>query len=318
MKQCEKYYQWMWLQLYDELNQEQKAELTAHLQKCQDCVLDLEEINETKILLDKKIQLKSTASFLEQNRTELRQRLLLATQPKYSSNWKKKMWEILSLDFPPVLRFSTAVAMLLIGFLIGSWLFKTQTMQKDFHDQTFPLLSETNIAGIESIDYDPQSRQVFLILNTMKQLTVQGDMERPEIKKLLAQTLISEKRPNIRLKTVGALSMTKSYDKHVINALAEVLEKDENPGIRLKAIRLLTDMTINSSIKSVVTKVLVRVLLKEENSAIRNEAIDGLSKLRNGSFDPIIYNAAKNDTSEYVRSKAAIMLQRTENPDVPD
>jgi len=317
MKQCEKYRKWMWLKLYDELNEDQNAELVAHLNNCPDCVIDLEEINETKILLDKKIQLKPTVSFLEQNRTELHQRLLLATQPKYRSNWKKKIWEIVSLDFSPALRFSTAVAMLLIGFLGGSLVYKAKTLEEDFTKQQFSSLSETNITGVESIDYDPETRQVSMKLNTMKQLTVQGDMERPEIKQLLAQTLISEKRPNIRLKTVGALALSKSYDNQVINALSKVLEKDENPGIRLKAIRLLTKMPINTSIKNIVTKVLVNVLLKETNSAIRNEAIDGLNKLRNGSVDPIIYNAAKNDSSEYVRSQAAIMLQRTQNPDVP-
>lgn len=318
MNQCEKYRQLMWLQLYDELNENQKSELNDHLQGCPDCVLNLEEINESKILLDTKIQLKPTASFLEQNRTELHQRLLLATQHKYRINWKKKMWEMLSLNFSPALRFSTAVAMLLIGILFGNLLFKAEPLEEDLARQQFPPLSETNIASVESIDYNPDTRQVVMKLNTTKQLTVQGDMERPEIKQLLARTLISEERPNIRLKTVGALSLTRSYDEHVINALVEVLENDENPGIRLKAIRLLTDTPVNTSIKTVVTNALIHVLLKEKNSAIRNEAIDGLSKLRNGSLDPIIFNAAKNDTSEYVRSKAAIMLQRTENPDVPD
>jgi len=318
MKKCEKYRQWMWLKIYNELTENQKHELTAHLKECSDCALDLEEINETKTVLDKKIQLKPTAAFLEQSRTELHQRLLLATQPKYRSNWQKKLWEIISLDFSPALRFSTAVAMLLIGFLAGNWVFKTATVQPDFFDKQFQLLPETKIAGVESIDYDPDSRQVLMKLNMLKQFTIQGDMEKPEIKQLLARTLVSEERPNIRLKTVGALSMTKSYDEEVINALAEVSKNDDNPGIRLKAIRLLTDMPINSSTKSAVTNVLVHVLLNEENSAIRNEAIDGLSKLRNGSLDPIIFNAANNDPSEYVRSKAATMLQRTENPDVPD
>ena len=317
MKQCEKYRQWMWLKLYNELNENQKGELTNHLHGCPDCVLDLEEINQTKILLDKKIQLKPTASFLDQNRTELHQRLLLATQSKYRSSWKKKMWAILSLEFSPVLRFSTAVAMLLIGILFGNLLFKAETVEEDLIQQQFSLLSETNVTGVESINYDPVTRQVVMKLNTMKQLIIQGDMERPEMKQLLVHTLTSEERPNIRLKTVGALALTQSHDNEVIDALIEVLEKDENPGIRLKAIRLLTRIPINTSIKNVVTKVLVHVLLKETNSAIRNEAIDGLNKLKNGSVDAIIYNAAKNDSSEYVRSQAAIMLQRTENPAVP-
>ena len=61
MKKCEKYQRWMWLKLYDELDEEQQNELSKHLHGCTDCVLDFEEINETKKLLDNKIQQKPTA-----------------------------------------------------------------------------------------------------------------------------------------------------------------------------------------------------------------------------------------------------------------
>ena len=316
MKQCKKYRQWIWLAVYDELKEREKKLLDEHIKACADCLLDFEEAKQTKNLLDKKIQLKPTASLMEESRTELHQRLLLATELRYKTKLIKKIWGFISLDFSPALRFSTALAMLLIGILIGKWMFINKVSEKDFNEQQSSLLSNLNIAGVESINYDPMTHQVSMKLNTMKQLTIQGDMDTPEIKHLLAQTLMSE-RPNIRLKTVGALSMTKSFDQQVIKALIEVLENDENPGIRLKTIKLLTTIPFNASIKNLITKVLIRVLLKEDNSAIRNEAIDGLDKLKNGSIEPIIYNAARNDSSEYVRSKAALILQRTENPEIP-
>ena len=318
MKQCKKYRQWIWPAVYDELKEREKKLLDEHIEGCADCLLDFEEAKQTKNLLDKKIQLKPTASLMEESRTELHQRLLLATQPGYKTKWIKKMWQFISLDFSPALRFSTVLAMLLIGILIGKWMFINKVSEKDFNEQQFSLLSNLNIAGVESINYDPMTHQVSMKLNTMKQLTIQGDMDTPEIKHLLAQTLMTEERPNIRLKTVGALSMTKSFDQQVIKALIEVLENDENPGIRLKAIKLLTTIPFNGSIKNLITKVLIRVLLKEDNSAIRNEAIDGLNKFKNGSIEPIIYNAARNNSSEYVRSKAALILQRIENPEVPE
>jgi len=317
MKQCKKYQQWIWLNVYDELNEVEKKLLDEHIQVCAECLLDFEEAKQTKALLDKKIQRQPTALLLKENRAELHQRLLLATQPKLKSAWIKKIWQFVSLDFSPTLRFSTALAMLLIGILIGN-MFVSKITQKDFSDQALPFLPNLNVTGVESINYDQETNQVSMKLHTMKQLTIQGDMDSPEIKHLLANSLLNEERPNIRLKTVAALSMTKSFDQQVVKALIEVLENDENPGIRLKAIKLLTTIPFNTSIKNLITKVLIRVLLKEKNSAIRNEAIDGLTKLKNGSVEPFIYNAARNDSSEYVRSKAALILQRTENPGIPN
>jgi len=149
-------------------------------------------------------------------------------------------------------------------------------------------------------------------------MMIQGDVEKPEIQELLAQTLLNEDRPNIRLKTVRALQNTHKIDDNVISALSEVIDKEENPGIRLKAVKLLTSIPITSSIKDVLTQVLVRVFLNDSNSAIRIEAFEGLSKVDNGSVTPVIFSAAKNDSSEYIRTKAKKILERTENPALPE
>ena len=81
---------------------------------------------------------------------------------------------------------------------------------------------------------------------------------------------------------------------------------------------MLTSIPITSSVKEILAKVLVRVFLNDSNSAIRIEAFKGLSKIDNGSVAPVIFNAAKNDSSEYIRSKANQILDRTENPVVPE
>ncbi len=316
MNLCNKYRQWMWLKMYDELDDNQKHELNDHLKMCDNCSAHYGEIVQTHQLLNKKIQAKPTESFLQQNRNELHQRLLLARQVKLKPAHYSYLRKILSLDFSPAIRWATVFTVLLLGIFLGNRFFSEKAIA-DLSPQQ-QLLSNIDKAAVESINYDPATKRVMVTVNALQRLTIEGEMEAPEIKHLLTQTLVADQRPNMRLKTVGLLALTKSYDKQIVEALIEVLEKDENPGIRLKAIRLLTEMPVNHSVRHIIINVLIQVLLKERNSAIRNEAIDGLNKLKNGIITPVIVNAAKNDTSEYVQAKAAILLQRTKNPEIPE
>jgi len=216
------------------------------------------------------------------------------------------------------LRLATATALLIIGVFLGNFIFKSNGSGLEFNQRQIAELEKGNISNIESIQYDPSTRQVSIKLNTINDMMIQGDVEKPEIQELLAQTLLNEDRPNIRLKTVRALQNTHKIDDNVISALSEVIDKEENPGIRLKAVKLLTSIPITSSIKDVLTQVLVRVFLNDSNSAIRIEAFEGLSKVDNGSVTPVIFSAAKNDSSEYIRTKAKKILERTENPALPE
>jgi len=317
MERCKQFREWIWLAVNDELPTKQSEILKEHIKLCADCQLDREEAEKTLKLLNQKIQLEPTELQLVSSRTELHQRLLVIKQSQMKRNWWAKLWHIVSLDFAPGLRLATAATLLIIGIVLGK-IFFTQTISESQFDQNLLSgLTESNISNIESIYFDPKTGEVSLKLNTMNEITIEGDLEKPEIQHLLTQTLMFDERPDIRLKIVRALEQTKTLDKNVITALAELLDKEENPGIRLKAVKLLTALPITPSLKDILAQVLVRVLLNDSNSAIRIEAFKGLSKVKNGSMAPFIANAAKNDSSEYIRTKAKQILDRTENPIIP-
>lgn len=318
MKECKNFHRLIWLYLYNELQDNQKKMFEQHLKNCPECQLDFEEAQKTLKLLDQKIQVEPTQIQLESDRSELHQRLLLITQPRFQKRWTTKLWQILSLDFTPAVRFATAAALLIVGIFLGNFVFRSNGSGFKFDQKQFAELQKANISNIESIQFDPETRQVSIKLSTINDMRIQGDVEKPEIQELLAQTLLNEERPNIRLKTVNALQNSNIIDKKIIDALGEVIDKEENPGIRLKAVKLLTSIPITSSVKDVLTQVLVRVLLNDSNSAIRIEAFKGLSKVDNGSVAPVIFNVAKNDSSEYIRTKAKTILDRTENPVLPE
>ena len=317
MEKCQQYRQWIWLAAYNELPSDQKKILEEHIKECPECHLDYEEAVKTIRLFDQKVQLEPTDVQLETNRAELHQRLLLMTQPGFQKKWLAKVWRVISLDFAPALRFATAAAILIVGIFLGKIFFTQNTLKIASGQQLSPGPFESNLSNIESIQYDPTTRQVSITMNTISDVTIRGDIEKPEIQQMLVQSLMTDERPDVRLKTVRTLQNTKRLNEKFIFALREVVDKEENPGIRLKAVKLLTSIPITPSVKEILAKVLVRVFLNDSNSAIRIEAFKGLSKMDNGSVAPVIFNAAKNDSSEYIRSKANQILERTENPAVP-
>jgi hypothetical protein len=317
METCKQYKEWIWLNIYKELSSDQQKKLTAHIEKCPDCQLDLKEAKQIVNMLHQKIQIEPTDLQLQNDRNELHQRLLTLKNPQAQKNWASKLWQILSLDLQPPWRLATATALFAIGLLLGKLFFKADASALKL-DQQLSQLIESNISNIESIRYDSESKQVSITLNTLNDVTIKGDVEKPEIQRLLAQALIAEDRPNMRLKTVRALEKTTAIDGSLLNTLSDVISKEDNPGIRLRAIKLLTSIPITPSIKEILAQILTRVLLTDSNSAIRIEAFKGLSQMKNGSVSPIIFNAAKNDSSDYIRSRARQILERTENPTFPE
>ncbi len=315
MDHCKEIRQLIWLAIYNEIKPEEQAILDKHIKNCPECQIYFKESNHLVQLVNQKIQLKPTAELIEQSRDELHHRLMLATQPKYKPTLLSRLGNFLTLELNPTLRLATTVSVLIVGLLLGRFLSFKSITDKSFQSADF---TENYMTGVESVQFDPETKHVSLVFNTVETKAIHGDLDRPDIQHLLAKTLMTDQRPNIRLKTVNALTNTKSFDEQVLDALIHVLHEDQNPGIRLKAIKVLKRIPISESVKEMMTRVFVRVLLKEQNSAIRIEAIDGLSKLENNSVAPVVYDAAKDDSSEYVRNKAAKMLERLENPSIPE
>jgi len=312
MKTCEQYRQWIWLNVYEELFDEQKNLLFEHIKNCPECRLEYDEAKRTVSLLNRKLQLEPTGSQLKTSRAELHHRLVLLTQPRYHQNWGARLWKIISLDFTPGFRLATATALFIIGIIVGNLFFNTGDSEFEFDHKSTSELNPANISNIESVQYNPITRQVSIKLSTINDMTIEGGVEEPAIQDLLAQTLLNDNRPNIKLKTVNALQNTSNMNEKLINSLRKVIDKEENPGIRLKAVKLLTSIPI----KEVLSQVLVSVFLNDSNSAIRIQAFKKLSSFENETAAPVIINAAKNDSSEYIRTKAKQFLERTENPGI--
>ncbi len=311
MNNCKHFRQQLIAAAYQELPREEQELLQQHLAQCPTCQAEAAELTAIMNLLGQKRQLEPTEAQLETLRGELHRRLLLTKKRSSANQWLAGVWRLVSLDYAPVFRFATALGLLVLGICLGRMFFApTSAMQQSQLIQ----LAESNLSHIETIEYDPQRRQVAIQLSAINQVTIAGDLEDKAIQRLLAQVLVYDERPNIRLKTVRALERIRHFDRETVMALSRLVDKEENPGIRLRAMKLLAAMPFTDEMKDLLLALFSRVLLKENNSAIRIEAFEGLARIDDASIRPLILNVARKDTSDYIQARAKQVLARIENP----
>ena len=310
MKNCKQYKKWIWLDFYNELTADQTRELKQHLKECADCMLEFQEAEKTFNLLKQKIEVLPTEREMQENRSELHERLMLAKRARLRKEGLTKFWlwlrDLVSLEFAPRYRFVTAVALLFIGIVAGRYLFNGS---RDIGINENALANK-NIAAVDYVKYNPANGKVSVQLKVLDDAVIEGDVDDPKIQSLLVQSLANSKMPNIRLRSVDALGSADRLMQPAQTALISALQQDENPGIRLKAAKILNSLPVNEEVRDLLINTMIKVLQSEPNSAVRNEAIDGLSRMGDDGLRALIYEAANVDSNEYLQYKTS-HLNRT-------
>lgn len=306
---------WLPLYLYDELPAEEKKELEVHLQYCQRCRGQLDEMRALHEALDCRKQGQPTEAVLMDLRKDLRDRLQVERRNLFQETWWLKIRDAFRIE-----RFGVpwlaAATILIMGFFLGRFSgsgveresrLPTQVTAK-FPDEQF---AQPLISNIDLMQYDPESGKVTVRYKSMNDVFLEGNIHDESVRKLLVHVLRREDHPGQRLTAVKAFGGQNTVDAEIEQALIYAVEHDQVDGVRLKAARVLKTLPINNNIKAVF----IRVLLKDSNPAIRIEAVDALSKLKSEKdVVPILQDVARDDDNEYIRLKSSKLLERRENP----
>jgi len=165
--------------------------------------------------------------------------------------------------------------------------------------------------GIDQKDINPEnikyskssSGYVSFTLVWEKELTYTAKYKDQLARDLICYLLINSKNPGKRLQSVKHLKEMKP-DIKVTSALITTLLSDPNSGIRLKSIRILNTYPIDETINQACMK----VLLEDQNNTVRMEALTVLSEDPGENLLPILQVVAQLDNNEYIRNKAAQMI----------
>ena len=289
--------------ILDELHQDDKAGIAAHLKDCETCTRRLEDQKAIVRQIESYPRLMPAEPLLKFLRLKLRNRLMKPAARKSLTDRFIEFAE--SLQRPsPVLRWAVSGAFLLIGVFIGRLPFdpqQDQTMNAVVALNSAPVVTNFHVEPSIEKDYHVEIR-----FSAVQDFILRGDLNNPDIQYALAYALVNDQRDDIRLQTVELLENSE-YTESVQSALLHAVERDDNPGVRLKAMRLLKNLPLNESVK----QILISALFKDPIAGIQREAADALTRFDSQDVLSALQRKAKDD--EYMNFLIQKLSRRTVN-----
>jgi len=300
------------LALLNELNDDELKELHKHMIECNECQLEYEKLTKYYSLINENKINKVEESFIQEARNQFNQKL----------NYELSRQSIVEKLFNSARRFlwiykRPALAgafSLVVGFVIGYLIFSSGNSQ-------ISLLGGNNISNeaspeitnVRFLNNGSLNGEVEFTFDAVKQITMKGKINDPNIQKILAEALLNEKNPGTRIRTVSELaSQTREAPNPKIKkALITALKYDSNPAVRREALKALLEYPYDNEINDC----LLYVLQHDNNSALRIAAINGLASAKlngqniNEETLKVLNQKVKNDDNEYVRIRAASLLK---------
>ena len=321
--------EWLHLSAVDELNDDARRLLDAHLGGCSECQDELKALLKFQSVIAENPPVEVTDRMLLEARQQLHLSLL-------EYRLRKPFWERVahwSQDF--VVRTykiaSGGIAMAALGVFVGYLIFFQpqkveekaprielpvvgQAMQSNSGAESFTQ-GNTRTSDLHLIDAGGNDGTVEFTFEAVTPMHVRGNINDDKVQKVLARALVNEENAGVRLQTVNAIASQgpnpKNFDPEVKAALISALKGDENPGVRQQALRVLLRQTLDNEIK----QALVYTLTHDNNSGMRIAAINGLAaaSMDGHHFDQDILTIIKqkmdSDKNNYVRRQARTVIE---------
>ena len=255
--------------LYNELSMKDRNIFENHISTCKECAQELIEYKKLFEEFNKDNKQTIDPQFLNEARSELRG--YLRAQRNKSSNSNYFLNSLSRFLFKPIgFAFSGIILLVLGGFI--SYLIFNPLNEKI--DDNLQLPERLKIQNINFIDSDPSDGEVEFTFETVKSDRMKGNVNDIELQKILTYAVLNEQNPGTRLNSINVINanQTQKPDDEIKSTLITVAKFDNNPGVRIEALKSLNKLPADEEIKNT----LIYVLLNDTSAGIRIEAINGL------------------------------------------
>ena len=299
------------LALYDELTDKEERTLNDHLQTCSSCRRQQEDMTKFHALLNYHKPAEVRQDQLLRARTGLQGAL---ANTRHSTDSGGFFENLLGIS-PHGMRIAFSAALALsVGLLAGYALFGGQRAEP-----ARPAPPEEKITNVRFLTPRSEDGHVEFFYESVSSGVAKGNINDPAIQKLLAEALMNEQNPGIRLRTVSTLASraqkSGSADREIKAALILTIRTDRNQGVRLEALEALRQLPFDPQVK----EALLDVLTHDKNPALRIAAIKSLqaAKSEPGAMDQDVMQAMKErvytDNNSYIRFHAKTVLEELQN-----
>lgn len=294
---------------YDEIPEEDHAELQLHLRNCSDCQAEADAMAELTALLSEQTRPEISANLLAASRVRLDEALDEASQ----STWRMRLRNTLVGTWQHLYA-APALATLLIGvgFLSGNLLTRYQLASTPIPQPAVISMNDTegavsNISGILPL---PDADRVEVRYNRVVPMTIQGRLDDPQVRQLL--TLAAQKGLNndVRETSVDLLAkecVAGHRCEHgdgdrtgVRDALLVSLRYDKSATVRLRALEGLQrfigeDQRVRDAV--------LESLMHDSNADVRTRAIAMLEPVEGDtSVRQVLHTVSTQDDNPYIRN----------------
>ena len=146
--------------------------------------------------------------------------------------------------------------------------------------------------------------RIHFALETGKNYDISGGVNDSDIQQLLFYLLLNDENPGKRLKAVRLLKESApQLDAQAV--LVSALLTDTNPGIRLRSIEILK----NYESSDLIIDACIKTLLEDENEAVRQKALEIISNNPVEKSLPVLQIVSVMDDNEFIRTQAARVLK---------
>jgi len=290
---CEEMEKSIPLYFYGELPPEEEERVEDHLDACEPCRGELEQLRTLAAALDRR-EIAAPSEVLTDCRDSLMDAIrasaapaaapmVLPAGPSLADRWSALMAALWGLRQP-----IGAVALLAVGYFAAQ-------LAGSRPQPVVPEQAEPLVARVRSVQPDASGR-VQISLEEVRNRVVSGRMEDGNIQRLLMAAVRSETDPGVRVESMDILK-DHAASAEVRAALLNSAAHDGNPGVRLKALEGLKSFAADDNVR----KTLAQILLKDDNPGVRIQAIDMLTSHQDASVVGMLQNMVGKEDNNYVR-----------------
>jgi len=305
---CESFVKLIPLYFYGELSPEEEDRLEQHLDGCAGCAHEAELQRSLAAAFNRR-EMQPSAALLAECRHDLMRAVYRneapAPQPPRATPWEHFRDGFAAL-FPPLVRWRMPLgAMALVALGFGSARLTTPGAMAPFN--TASLIPDNVISSVRSVTSGPEgapSGEVHIVLDETRRRVVSGQLNEPNIQRLMLAAAHDENNPGVRVESVEILK-SHTDSSEVRSLLLNRLAQDPNPGVRLKALDGLKPFTGDPEVR----KVLAQVLLQDDNPGVRIQVVDALISHADDNMVGVLQSVVQREDNTYVRRRCEKALK---------
>ena len=297
---CESVVKLIPLYFYGELPPEEEDRLEQHLDSCAACGREANLQRSVAVALDRR-EMQPSITLLAECRHDLMRAISLeearAARPAQTTPWGHFRNGFAAL-FPGLWHWRVpvgALALVALGFGAARMTMPVTARQ--------PAQSEDVISSVRSVQ-PVSAGEVKIVLDETQRRVVSGQLNNPNIQRLMLAAAHDENNPSLRVESMEILK-THTDSSEIRRLLLNRLVQDPNAGVRIKALDGLKSFTGDPEVR----KVLAEVLLKDDNPGVRIQAVDALTAHADDNMVGVLQNVVQKEDNTYVRRRCEKALK---------